>query len=213
MKFSILTIHPAVADGVFLDGLMKKALEKNYVSKAIIDIRDFSDLPHRRVDDKPYGGGPGMIFRPEPLAGAIQKTRADLPENSRVIVLSAKGKKFTQETAKRLSRYNHLILVCGRYEGIDERVIEHYADEEISVGDYVLMGGEVAAGVVIESVSRYVPGVLGNSESLQEESFNAELPTGEYPQYTRPQSFEGHDVPEVLVGGDHAAIQKWRKTT
>ncbi len=175
----------------------------------MINIRDFSEPPHKRVDDKPYGGGPGMIMKVEPLVAALRSIEKP-KENVRRIVLSAKGKEFTQKMAKKWAKEEHLVLICGRYEGIDERVLDYYADEEVRIGNYVLMGGEVAAAVVIETVARLVPGVLGNPESLKDESFSSGTER-EYIQYTRPPTFEGHEVPEILLKGNHSEIAKWRK--
>jgi len=210
LKFTVLTIHPELLNSFLGEGLLAKALEKKRVEIRIVNIRDYSDPPHHRVDDKPYGGGPGMVLKVEPIARAIQDC-IQKGERSRVIVLAAKGKLFTQTHARRLQvKFDHLIFVCGRYEGIDERVAEFYADEELRIGNYVLMGGEVAASVVIEAVARLCRGVLGNSESLADESFSTPNKK-EYEHYTRPPQFEGHEVPEVLMGGNHSEIRKWRK--
>jgi tRNA (guanine37-N1)-methyltransferase len=209
MRLSILTIHPGYFDGVLREGLINKAIQKQFVQIQIVDIRQYAPDKHKRVDDQPYGGGPGMVLKVEPIVQCLRAIRSP-QEKTRVVVLAAKGKKFTQKMSARFSRVDHLILICGRYEGIDERVSQFYADEEIRIGDYVLMGGEAAASVVLEATVRHLPGVLGNPDSLIEESFSAGAER-EHEQYTRPPSFEGHLVPEVLLRGNHADIQRWRK--
>lgn len=209
MRFSILTIHPQFFTGFLTEGLIGKAIARAKLELSIVDIRDFADAPHFRVDDKPYGGGPGMVLKPEPIVRALQSLKKFPGEKSRVIVFSAKGQAFTQSKAQDYSKIDHLILICGRYEGIDERVAQFYADEEVRVGDYVLMGGEVAAEIVVEATSRLIPGILGNEESTTDESFSGGCEK-EYPQYTRPPVFDGHEVPAVLQRGHHKEIQKWR---
>jgi tRNA (guanine37-N1)-methyltransferase len=209
MKFSVLSIHPDFFYGFCREALIGKAIRDGKLSIDIINPRDFSDPPHFRVDDKPYGGGPGMVMKPEPLARALNSLPQDLSPH--VIVLSAKGKALTQAKVRRLAKQKHIVLICGRYEGIDQRIIDHFADEELSVGPYVLMGGEAAAQIVMESVARFVPGVLGNQESLEEESFSR-AGQREHAQYTRPPLFEGHAVPDVLQSGDHKKIERWRKS-
>ena len=191
--------------------LIKKALDKGVLQISLTDIRDFSSPPHNNVDDIPYGGGAGMVMKPEPLVLAIEAERAKNP-NALVVLLSASGEIFNQRRAIELSERD-LILVCGRYEGIDQRVIELAVDLEISIGDYVLMGGEVAAMAVIEACARLIPGAIGNSESLTTESFNDQNGEAllEAPQYTRPPEFRGKVVPEVLISGDHKKIAAWRK--
>ncbi len=190
-----------------MDGLLKQAIDKGMIKIDITDIRDFAHDKHRTVDDTPYGGGAGMVMKPEPLVSAIKHAVAGDKEYT-VIVFSPKGKKFDQRAAKRFSRSAKFVLVCGRYEGIDERVPAFYADEELSIGDYVLSGGEAAALVFIESVSRLVPGFLGNEDSIISESHENGLL--EYPQYTKPRTFEGHEVPPVLLSGNHKEVEKWR---
>lgn len=210
MRFSILTIHPRILRAFAQEGLLKRAQEQNLITLDLIDLRRFADPPHYRVDDRPYGGGAGMILRCEPIVRALRSLKTSERETKKIVVLSAKAKRFTQSTARNYARFDHLILICGRYEGVDERIIEYYADEERRIGDYVLMGGELPAGVVVETVSRLVPGVLGNQNSLEEESFSPGQGR-EYAQYTRPREFEGCRVPEVLLSGDHQKIQRWRK--
>jgi len=209
MRYSVLTIHPDFFSGFVSEGLISKASSKGLIGIDLINIRDFSDPPHFRVDDKPYGGGAGMILKPEPIVRALESIPLDEAKTRRTIVFSAKGKPFTQRDAERLAKYDNLIFVCGRYEGIDERVIANYADEEIRIGDYILMGGEVAAQVVIEATARLIPGVLGNKVSVQDESFSVG-DEKEYPQYTRPADFRGFAVPEALQNGNHREIEKWR---
>ena len=192
--------------------LLKRAQEKGLLSIHLHDIRNFSSGPHRTVDDVPYGGGAGMVMKPEPLIQAVESIptgkKGHCPEGRRVL-LSPRGKRLTQKEVERLSGYDPLILICGRYEGIDERVCQTVVDEEISIGDYVLSGGEMASLVVLEAVSRLIPGVLGNEDSLATESFQKGLL--EYPHYTRPREFRGMSVPEVLMSGNHREIDIWRR--
>jgi len=209
MRLSILTIHPGYFDGVLGEGLLKKSIQSGKLKVQVMDIRRFALDKHKRVDDQPYGGGPGMVLKIEPIVRCLQSI-VFKEEKTRVVVLAAKGKRFNQRTSQRFSKLDHLILICGRYEGIDERVAQFYADEELRIGDYVLMGGEAAAAVVIEATARHVPGVLGNPQSLVEESF-ALGREREHEQYTRPEVFEGHRVPEVLLRGNHSEIARWRK--
>jgi len=173
----------------------------------IHDIRDFALDKHTMTDDRPYGGGEGMVMKPEPIAGVLQAIGEKNPAG-RVIFLSPQGRTFTQETAARLSTHEHLVLLCGRYEGIDERIRANYVDEEISIGDYVLTGGELAAMVMIDSITRLLPGVLGCEDSAENDTFSRGLLKN--PQYTRPRKFEGHMVPDILLSGDHAAVAEWR---
>ncbi len=207
LVFKILSIFPKYFVSPFMDSLLKQAIEKETMRVEVTDIRDFALDKHRTVDDTPFGGGAGMVMKPGPLVSAIrQATGGD--KDYRVIVLSAKGKRFDQGMARRYAAFDKFVLVCGRYEGMDERVPAFYADEELSIGDYVLLGGEAAALVFIESVARLVPGFVGNEASIADESF--EDGTLEYPQYTKPRSFEGHDVPDVLLSGNHGKIRQWR---
>ncbi len=204
MKFDVLTLFPEMFEPV-KQSIIKKAEEKKLLEINLINIRDFSKDKHNKVDDTPYGGGAGMVIKPDVVYDAYSSIKSN---NSKTIYLSPQGKKLNQEMIRRLAKEDHLILLCGHYEGIDERVIEKIVDEEISIGDYVLTGGELPAMVLIDSVSRYVEGVL-NSESTEEESFSEGLL--EYPQYTRPEDFMGEKVPEVLVSGHHENIKKWRR--
>ncbi|MGC8685215.1 MAG: tRNA (guanosine(37)-N1)-methyltransferase TrmD [bacterium] len=206
--FKVLSIFPKYFVSPFMDGLLKQAINKGILRIDVINIRDFTHDKHKTVDDEPYGGGPGMIMKPEPIVSAIRYAMAD-EKDYKTIVFSPKGKQFNQGLAKQLSKHDKFILVCGRYEGIDERVVDFYADEEISIGDYVLSGGEAAALVFIESITRLIPGFVGNEASIKDESYEDGLL--EYPQYTKPRVFEGHEVPAVLLSGNHEQIKKWRK--
>ncbi len=206
LNFTVITIFPAMFDSSLGHSILKKAREKGLIKVTLVDLRDYTNDPHRSTDDTPYGGGHGMVMKPEPLAAAIEQTRNNSP-GARVILLTPRGQVFDQETAQRLSQEQEVVLLCGRYEGVDERVTA-FVDEEISIGDYTLSGGEPAATVVIDAVARLVPGVLGNENSALEESFSNGLL--EYPQYTRPAEFRGMKVPEVLLSGDHERIRQWR---
>lgn len=194
--------------------ILKRAQAEKYITVHTHQLRDFTFDKHKTVDDTPYGGGAGMVLKIEPLVAALEHVlqQGDIPrEETRVIVTSAKGSTLTQKMAKELStRYKRIVLICGRYEGIDERFIEHYCDEELSIGEYVLTGGELAALVVVDSVSRLLPGVLGNEESAITESHTTEGVL-EHPQYTKPEIFREHVVPEVLISGHHGNIKKWRE--
>ncbi|MEA3272870.1 MAG: tRNA (guanosine(37)-N1)-methyltransferase TrmD [Patescibacteria group bacterium] len=208
MKIDILTIFPNMFDCYLNESILKRAQKKKLVSFKIHDIRKFTKDKHKTADDKPYGGGPGMVMKVEPIYSTLSKIKKT--KKTRVVLLSAKGKTFNQKTAKRLAKYNQLILICGRYEGVDERVAKHLTNEEISIGDYVLTGGELPAMVVADSVTRLIPDVLGKKESLAEESFVKEGYL-EYPHYTRPEEFKKWKVPKVLTSGDHKKIDEWRK--
>ena len=206
MNFSILTIFPEYFE-VLKSGLIGKAIESKKFTVDIVNIRDFSQDKHLKTDDYPYGGGAGMVMTPDPLVRAIEGT--DPEHKAKRIYLSPKGKTLNQNVVESLAKEDNLLLVCGSYEGIDERVIELCIDEEISIGDYVLTGGELPALVLLNTVARYVDGVLGSSESTSEESFSNKLL--EYPQYTRPAEYRGLKVPDVLLNGNHAEINKWRQ--
>jgi len=204
MKFDILTLFPEMFEPL-KQSIIGRAEENGKIEIEYINIRDFSKDKHKKVDDTPYGGGAGMVMKPDVVYDAYQSIQDK--ENAKVIYLSPKGKTLNQDLAKELSKENHLVLLCGHYEGIDERVLEEIVDEEISIGDYVLTGGELPAMVLIDTVSRYIDGVLAK-ESTNEESFSNSLL--EYPQYTRPEVFLGKSVPEVLKSGNHENIRKWR---
>ena len=204
MKFDALTLFPEMFEPL-RESIIGKAIEKKLINLNLVNIRDFSKDKHKKVDDTPYGGGAGMVMRPDVIYDAYQSVKQ---EKAKVIYMSPQGKTLNQQMVEDLSKESHLIILCGHYEGIDQRVIDEIVDEEISIGDYVLTGGEIPAMVLIDSVSRYIEGVL-KQDSIQEESFSNGLL--EYPQYTRPEIFEGKIVPEILLSGHHQNIEKWRK--
>jgi tRNA (guanine37-N1)-methyltransferase len=208
MRIDILTLFPNMFSSPLRESILGRAIEKRVLQIQTTNIRDFALDKHQVVDDAPYGGGQGMVMKVEPIARAIESVKAENP-SARTIYLTPQGKPFHQDLARRLSVQSHLVLLCGRYEGVDERVRELFVDEEISIGDYVLTGGELAAMVLIDAVSRFIPGVLGSDRSAEEDSFFNSLL--EYPQYTRPVEFKGCRVPEVLLSGNHSAISLWRK--
>lgn len=210
-RFDIVTIFPNIFDSYFGESIIKRALESKIIEINVHNLRQYSKDKHRNVDDTPYGGGAGMVMQVQPFFDCVNAIKSNVQKsNVRTILFSAKGKRFTQADAKRLKEYDQLILLCGRYEGIDERVAQNIADEEISIGDFVLTGGEIPAMLVVDSVARLLPGVLGNDQSSVEESHSEEGYL-EFPQYTKPEDFEGWKVPEVLLSGNHAEIEKWRK--
>jgi tRNA (guanine37-N1)-methyltransferase len=249
MRFDLITIFPEFFAGPLGHGIVRRAREAGLIEVRVQDLREFTKDRHRTVDDRPFGGGEGMVMKPEPLFEAVESlmgkgigeatAAAARESNTSVVLLSAAGKRFTQETARSYAALERIIFICGRYEGVDERVAEHLATEEISVGDFVLSGGELPAMLVIDAVTRLLPGALGNEASAQNESFSADniLPTGaqhvaslrgnahpgknsesegmllDYPHYTRPAEFRGWTVPEVLIGGNHAEVAKWRRKT
>lgn len=207
MDFSVVTIFPGMFDAFASHGIIRRAIESGRITIDAINIRDFAEGRHRVTDDRPYGGGSGMVMKPEPLARAIQSAK-DLCPASKTILLSPQGRRFDQQEARALSSGRGIIFVCGRYEGVDERVYENYIDDELSIGDYVLTGGELAAMVVMDAVIRLIPGVLGNEDSPESDSFSDGLL--EYAHYTRPQLFEEKSVPEVLLSGHHGDVKRWR---
>ncbi len=207
LNFTVITIFPEMFASPLSHSILKKAQEKEMISVRVVDLRDYAMDRHRVTDDYPYGGGQGMVMKPEPLIAAIEDARKK-GKNPRVILLTPQGKALNQQEADKLSQEKELVLICGRYEGVDERV-KNFVDEELSIGDYTLSGGELAAMVVIDTVTRLIPGVLGNVKSPQEESFSDGLL--EYPQYTRPEELKGMKVPEVLLSGDHERIKDWRR--
>lgn len=209
-RFNIITIFPHIFESYFSESIIKRALEKKLININVINLRDFTNDKHKTVDDTPFGGGAGMVMKVGPIFEAIESLKPETNSRSYTILFSAKGKKYTQADAARLSRYDNLTLICGRYEGVDERVAQNIADEEISIGDYVLTGGEIPAMAVVDSVARLIPGVLGNEESPKDESHSEEGYL-EYPQFTRPEDFNDWKVPEVLLSGNHKEIEKWRK--
>jgi len=242
MRFDIVTIFPGFFEGVFAHGIVRRALKEGLVTVEAHDLREYAHDRHRTVDDRPFGGGEGMVLKPEPLAEALEalgvksrdqrseiRDQKDGDQKTRVILLSAQGRLFNQQVARELAGMERVVLVCGRYEGVDERVNELYCDMELSIGDYVLSGGELAAAVVVDATMRLIPGVLGNEASGEFESFGAAdaeidvdvegVPRSQhgagglldYPQYTRPAEFGGLRAPEVLMNGDHAEIRRWRR--
>jgi tRNA (guanine37-N1)-methyltransferase len=214
MVFRILTIFPGFFQGPLQYGVVAKAAEAGLLQIYLHDLRDWTHDRHRTVDDRPFGGGEGMLLKPAPIFEAVESIWPERRPNQRIILLSAQGQRFTQEAARRLTQYDELFLICGRYEGVDERVAEHLADEELSAGDFVLSGGELAAALVLDCVARLLPGVLGNKDSALYESFNEaglEASLLDCPQYTRPAEFRGWKVPEVLLSGNHQEIRNWRR--
>lgn len=235
MKFEIITIFPGIFAGFFEHGIVRRAQAEGLVTVNLHDLRAFTHDRHRTVDDRPFGGGEGMVLKPEPLAeafaslGIAPKSERKPEDGARVVLLSAQGRPFTQAVARELAGLERIVFVCGRYEGVDERINELYCDMELSIGDYVLSGGELAAAVVLDATMRLIPGVLGNEASGEFESFGAQdaaiatdvegVPRSQhgsgglldYPHYTRPAEFSGLAVPEVLLNGDHQAIRKWRR--
>lgn len=207
MLIDIITIFPDIFRPYFDESILKIAQNKNKLKIRLRDARDYTLDSHRKVDDRPFGGGPGMVMTPEPIFRAVEKIRRE--KTTKIILLSPQGKTLNQKLAQKLSRYPHLILICGRYEGVDERVRKHLADEEISIGDYILTGGELAAMVLVDAVARLIPGVLGDEDSARFESYSENLL--EYPQYTRPADFRGMRVPRILLSGNHKKIEEWRK--
>jgi tRNA (guanine37-N1)-methyltransferase len=235
MRFDIVTIFPDFFTGPFQFGVVPRAFRAGIAEAKMHDLRVFTHDRHRTVDDRPFGGGEGMVLKPEPIFDCVESLNI-APKSTRdasreaVILLSAQGKRFTQATARRLSKLDHIVLICGRYEGVDERVSQLLCDEELSIGDYVLSGGELAAAVIVDSVVRLLPGVLGHEDSNKYESFGEDHSVEEsaavdgvprstnsagglldYPHYTRPAEFRGIPIPEVLADGDHAAVRRWRR--
>lgn len=208
MKIDILTLFPNMFTGVFNESILKKAQEKKAVSLNVINFRDFADNKHKTVDDYPYGGGAGMVLKPQPIFDAVAHVTKD-SERPRIILLCPQGERYTQKKAEELAKEDHLVLICGHYEGYDERIREYLVTDEISIGDYVLTGGELGAMVIVDSVVRLLPGVLGNEASPVHDSFSSGLL--EHPHYTRPADFRGMKVPDVLLSGNHRLIEEWRE--
>ena len=212
MKFDIVTIFPDFFQGPFEHGIVARARTSGQVEIRIHDLRHWTYDRHRTVDDRPFGGGEGMLLKAKPLFEAVEAILPDRTNSTRVVLLSAQGHPFSQAQAREYATLDRLVLICGRYEGVDERVAEHLVDEELSIGDFVLSGGELAAALVVDAVGRLLPGVLGNEESSRNESFSEENESGlDCPQYTRPADFRGWKVPEVLLGGNHNEIRRWRR--
>lgn len=208
IRFEILTLFPDFFKGPLSESIISRACEKNLIGIRIINIRDFTADKHHVADDYPYGGGAGMVMKPEPIARAIRSLKEESPQ-PRVIYLTPQGKPFSQQRARELAQMDRIILLCGHYEGIDERVRMRLVDEEISIGDYVLTGGETPALIVLDAVARMIPGVLGNEDSFRNDSFYDGIL--DYPHYTRPEEFEGDRVPETLLSGHHKKIEEWRR--
>jgi len=245
MRFDTITIFPEFFEGPLDYGIVRRAREARLIETHVHDLRNFTHDRHRTVDDRPFGGGAGMVMKPEPIFEAVESLVGEHPERqpgTAIVLLSAAGKLFRQETARRFAQLERIVLICGRYEGVDERVAEHLATDEISIGDFVLSGGELPAAMVLDAVTRLIPGALGNEDSAVDESFSVEGASGakaqdkgaaelshvnvrpttraredgvrgilDYPHYTRPQTFRGWDVPEVLIGGNHEEIRRWRR--
>ena len=210
MRIDILTTFPQIIEAVAAESVLGKAREKGVIEIAAANLRDYADDRHRSTDDEPYGGGPGMVMKCEPVFRAVEAlTSRSGPGRARIILMTPQGRRLDQKMAEELAVQGHLIVICGRYEGVDERIREHLVTDEISIGDYVLAGGELPALVLMEAVARLVPGVLGDESSPERESFSNGLL--EYAQYTRPADFRGYTVPEVLISGNHAGIEKWRR--
>ncbi|NHM29772.1 tRNA (guanosine(37)-N1)-methyltransferase TrmD [Neobacillus terrae] len=209
MKIDVLTLFPEMFGGVFGHSILKKAEEKNAVEYNVVNFRDYADNKHNTVDDYPYGGGAGMVLKPQPIFDAVASlTEASSESGTRIILMCPQGERFNQQKAEELAKEDHLLFVCGHYEGYDERIREHLITDEISIGDYVLTGGELGAMVVIDSVVRLLPKVLGNEESHMKDSFSTGML--EHPHYTRPADFRGMKVPDVLLSGNHKLIEEWR---
>lgn len=207
MRFDILTIFPDLLESPLKEGIISRAIRDSKIEVAIHNIREFALDRHAMTDDRPYGGGEGMVMKPEPLAAALAHVH-EISPGGRVVLLSPQGRTYTQAVAEEFAAIDHLVLVCGRYEGVDERIRANYVDEEISIGDYILTGGELAAMILVDSITRLLPGVLGCEDSALQDTFSRSLL--KHPQYTRPSVFDGFAVPEVLMSGDHAAIAEWR---
>lgn len=209
MHIDVLSIFPEMFEGIFGHSILKKAAEKGAVHYNVVNFRDFADNKHQTVDDYPYGGGAGMVLKPQPIFDAVASLKERAESSApRVILMCPQGEKYTQKKAEELSQEEHLIFICGHYEGYDERIREHVITDEISIGDYVLTGGELGAMVVVDSVVRLLPGVLGSEQSHIQDSFSTGLL--EHPHYTRPADFRGLKVPEVLISGNHRLIEEWR---
>jgi tRNA (guanine37-N1)-methyltransferase len=206
LKIQILTIFPRICEGVLGESILKRAQEKGLVSLEALDLRSWATDRHRTTDDAPYGGGPGMVMKIEPISRALDALRL---AGTKVLLMTPQGRRFDQKIAEAYSRQRHLIIICGHYEGVDQRVADHLVDDEISIGDYVLTNGALAALVFVDAVVRLIPGVLGDEASAAQDSFSQRLL--DHPHYTRPESFKGWSVPQVLLSGNHAAIERWRR--
>lgn len=209
MKFDIVTIFPKMVQAPLAEGIIGRAIERGVLDVKVHDLRAFTTDRHKVVDDVPFGGGPGMVLKPEPLFRAVERIRADRGAPGAVLLTSPDGPKLTQRVAERLHALGHVVILCGRYEGVDDRVRQHLATEEISIGDYVVSGGELPALVIVDAVARLVPGVVGDEQSVACDTFARGLL--DFPQFTRPAEFEGHAVPAVLLSGHHREIERWRR--
>jgi tRNA (guanine37-N1)-methyltransferase len=209
MKIDIVTIFPKMVEGPLAEGIVARAIARGNIEVRVHDLRDFTTDRHRVVDDMPFGGGPGMVLKPEPLFTAVDRIRETRGEPAAIVLTSPDGERLTHAVAERLSRLAHIVVLCGRYEGVDERVREHLATDAISIGDYVLSGGELPALVIVDAVARLVPGVVGDEASVTGDTFARGLL--DFPQYTRPAEYRGYGVPPVLLSGHHAEIEKWRR--
>ena len=210
MRFDVLTLFPDLFQGYFTQSLLKLAIQRGLVEINLWNIRDWAKGKHKNIDDRPFGGGPGMVIMPEPVFDAVESVQAKTPQPGQIVMLTPGGQRLTQDLVRELATHKRLLLLCGRYEGFDERIRIGLKPREISIGDFVCNGGEVPAMVVIDTVIRYVPGVLGDEESVTEES-HSEPGRLEYPQYTRPRVFRDMEVPEILLSGNHEAIARWRQ--
>lgn len=209
MRIDVLSLFPSMFEGIFGESILKKAYEKEAVSYNVINFREYADNKHNQVDDYPYGGGAGMVLKPQPIFDAVDALKNEQQSKPRVILMCPQGERYTQKKAEELAKEEHLVFICGHYEGYDERIREHVVTDEISIGDYVLTGGELGAMVVIDSVVRLLPGVLGNEDSPIQDSFSSGLL--EHPHYTRPSDFRGMKVPDELISGNHRLIDEWRE--
>jgi tRNA (guanine37-N1)-methyltransferase len=209
MRFDIVTIFPRMIEAALAEGILAKAIQRELLTVRARDLREFTDDRHRTVDDVPYGGGPGMVLKPEPLFRAVEAIEQQSGSAQAVVLVSPHGRRFSQHEAARLASLDHIVMLCGRYEGIDDRVRENLATEELSIGDYVLSGGELPALVIVDAVARLIPGVVGDEDSVAGDSFSRGLL--DFPHFTRPAEFRDWKVPEVLVSGHHGEIRKWRK--
>ena len=211
MRFDIVTIFPRMIEAALTEGILARAIQRDILAVRARDLREFSEDRHRTVDDVPYGGGPGMVLKPEPLFKAVDAIREDVGAPQAIVLVSPHGRRFTQAEAGRLASLDRVVILCGRYEGIDDRVRENLATEELSIGDYVLSGGELPALVIVDAVARLIPGVVGDEDSVAGDSFSRGLL--DYPHYTRPSEFAGQKVPDVLLSGHHEDVRRWRKMT
>jgi tRNA (guanine37-N1)-methyltransferase len=211
MRVDVLTLFPEMFPGYLGQSLLKRAIDAGLVKIELHNIRSWASGKHQQVDDRPFGGGPGMVLRPEPVVECVESVQHQAAESGHLILLSPQGRKLDQRLVEELSAYQRLILICGRYEGVDQRAIDILQPEEVSIGDFILNGGEVAAMVVIDAVVRMVPGVLGDEDSNRQDSFSGNPPLLEFAQYTRPREFRGLEVPEVLLSGNHPEIARWRE--